>query len=50
MVATVVRLSDKLSRLSTLTQLAPRIVNESIEDTLKDLIGYCLLELEYRAE
>ena len=50
MVATIIRLTDKLNRLSTLTQLAPRIANESIEDTLKDLIGYCLLELEYRAE
>lgn len=44
--AILCRMSDKIARLQTLlaSALTPR-VNESIEDTLRDLAGYCLLYL-----
>ncbi len=43
--ALLVRMSDKIKRLQHLLQgNAPR-VSESIDDTLRDLAGYCLLEL-----
>jgi hypothetical protein len=45
----LVRLMDKLNRLKQLllSEYQAR-VNESIEDTLKDLAGYAILELERR--
>ena len=48
MVATIIRLTDKLNRLSSLKEGLPAVTDEAIEDTLKDMIGYCLLELEWR--
>ena len=42
------RLGDKYYRLTNLLQNHKPQVNESIEDTIKDIIGYCLLELAYR--
>ncbi len=45
--ATLIRLTDKLNRLKTLEQKIAQ-VDESIEDTLKDLAGYVLLEMAYR--
>lgn len=45
----VLRLSDKLERLKNLTlNTSSANVNESIEDTLMDIIGYATLELIYR--
>lgn len=45
----IIRLYDKLFRLENLFQAVDGAkVDESIEDTLKDIIGYCLLELLYR--
>lgn len=41
-VAYFLRIEDKLSRLKSLTSKDAE-VNESIEDTLKDIIGYTLL-------
>lgn len=46
-VAFLVRIADKIGRLKTLARLSAQ-VNESEEDTIKDIIGYCLLELYYR--
>lgn len=43
-----VRLSDKFHRLRTLLALTEqdrRVVEESIEDTLRDIAGYCVLLL-----
>lgn len=40
----LVHLTEKLMRLEQL-QKEPAQVSESIEDTLKDIAGYCLLEL-----
>ncbi|MGG7058435.1 nucleotide modification associated domain-containing protein [Clostridium tertium] len=37
------RIEDKLSRLKSLTKKENEVVDESIEDTLKDIIGYTLL-------
>ncbi|MGG7057587.1 nucleotide modification associated domain-containing protein [Clostridium tertium] len=37
------RIEDKLSRLKSLTKKETEVVDESIEDTLKDIIGYTLL-------
>ena len=43
-IASIVRLSDKFNRLKSLTKgNHPNF--ESIEDTLKDIIGYCTLTL-----
>ncbi len=42
----IIRLADKFNRLQTL-QSKPNKVEESIEDTIKDIMGYCLLELYY---
>lgn len=45
----LIRLADKFNRLKTLlTNPSIPCRDESIEDTIKDIIGYCLLELEYR--
>lgn len=40
-----VRMSDKISRLQTLLEGGANEVGESIDDTLRDLGAYCLLEL-----
>ena len=44
-VAIRVRMSDKLSRLKSLLQRPAEVKSESIDDTLRDLGAYCLLEL-----
>lgn len=44
-VAIRVRMSDKLSRLISLLQRPAEVNDESIDDTLRDLGAYCLLEL-----
>lgn len=40
----IIRLDDKLNRLSTLIQKDAK-VNESIEDTIMDIAGYAILTL-----
>lgn len=47
-VMTLVRLEDKLNRLEKLFQNNDPKVKESIEDTLLDIAGYAILELERR--
>lgn len=47
-VAFVVRLADKCERLKCLLKNEPQIKEEKEEDTIKDIIGYCLLELYFR--
>lgn len=42
------RLGDKYYRLVNLLQGHEPQVNESVEDTIRDIVGYCLLELAYR--
>lgn len=44
----IIRLNDKFARLKTLIKQEARVENESIEDTLEDIIGYCTLELRFR--
>lgn len=46
--AFVIRLYDKFARLKTLTNHEAQVNDESIEDTIADIIGYCTLELRYR--
>lgn len=45
--AFIIRLSDKLARLKTLVKQDAKIKSESKQDTIKDIIGYCTLELRY---
>lgn len=47
-VSFLLRVEDKLNRSSVLDSSAAQVSDESIEDTLKDIIGYCTLELRYR--
>lgn len=49
-VAFLVRVNDKFARLKTLTNHEAQVNDESIEDTIADIIGYCTLELRYRRE
>ena len=42
-VAYFLRIEDKLSRLKSLSKKEAAVIDESIEDTLKDIIGYTLL-------
>ena len=37
------RIEDKLSRLKSLSKKEASVADESVEDTLKDIIGYTLL-------
>ena len=48
--STVMRLWDKLLRLEQLTKpgYEAKVKDESIEDTLRDLANYCLMELTER--
>ena len=43
--ALLVRMSDKVRRISQLTQASPQVATESLEDSIRDLAGYCLLYL-----
>ncbi len=43
-----VRIGDKYYRLVNLVKSGQNITDEPIEDTIKDIVGYCLLELIYR--
>jgi hypothetical protein len=45
MTAYLIRLSDKLNRLKTLSKQEQLVKDESIKDTLMDMAGYCLLAL-----
>ena len=46
--AFLLRLDDKYNRIKTLTKQESQVNDESIEDTLSDIIGYCTLELRFR--
>lgn len=46
-VAFYIRLFDKLYRLMQVDKHGHQ-VEETAQDTLKDIVGYCLLELRYR--
>ena len=47
LVAALVRMYDKLNRLSTIVDKNSTEVNESLEDTLMDLANYAVLALLY---
>jgi len=44
----LVRLHDKINRVEQLTKNEALVKEESVLDTLKDIIGYCTLEILYR--
>ena len=44
-----IRMKDKISRLRTLLTTEAQVKDESIEDTLRDIIGYCILFLHHTA-
>ena len=46
----LIRLADKTGRLDELLSGKGKkpVSGETIEDTIKDVMGYCLLELQYR--
>lgn len=43
--AILVRMSDKVRRIEQLSQAKANVADESLEDTVRDLGGYCLLYL-----
>ena len=48
-IAFIIRLGDKFSRLKSIERKGKtEVKDESYEDTIKDIIGYCTLELNYR--
>ncbi len=44
-IAIRVRMSDKINRLTQLLKASGTEVDESFDDTLRDLGAYCILEL-----
>jgi len=46
-VAFYVKLADKIARIEQIDK-NKAVVNETAFDTLKDIIGYCVLEIAYR--
>lgn len=45
-----IRLADKLNRLRQVDTRDVLVTDEAAIDTIKDIIGYCVLELIYRDE
>ena len=45
LVASVVRLNDKMNRLKTLCKKESEVKDESINDTLLDTANYCIMTL-----
>lgn len=43
-----IRIADKLSRIKQLDIAETQVKDESVEDTIRDIIGYATLELLYR--
>lgn len=43
--STCIRLMDKINRLKTLINKEAKVKDESIEDTYRDIAGYCILTL-----
>jgi len=49
-VAFYLRIEDKLNRIEQLDSNPAQVKDETMEDTLSDIIGYCILEIIYRRE
>lgn len=43
--AIMVRMTDKIERIASLLQRPAEVKSETLEDTVKDLVAYCLLWL-----
>lgn len=48
LISTVIRLSDKINRLESLVNGEQQVEDESVEDTLEDIINYCAMTLMER--
>ena len=44
------RIEDELNRIERLDSNSAQVKTESAEDSLSDIIGYCVLEINYRRE
>jgi hypothetical protein len=44
----LIRMTDKLSRIATLIDKPPKVKDESLDDTLKDLANYSAILYAYR--
>jgi len=49
-VSFLIRMHDKLNRVEQLTKTDAQVKDESIIDTLEDIIGYATLELKFRED
>lgn len=47
-VAAVVRMEDKMNRISSLIQKEAKVNDESIEDTLLDLANYAIMTVKWK--
>lgn len=45
LIASVIRLNDKMSRIESLSRTEAKVVDESIEDTLLDLANYSVMTI-----
>ena len=45
LISTVIRLSDKINRLESLVDGKRQVEDESIRDTLEDIINYCTMTI-----
>lgn len=45
LVASIIRLSDKMNRIESLSQTKAKVESESIEDTLLDLANYAIMTI-----
>ena len=50
LISPIIRMSDKLNRLKTLSKTSPVIGDEKIEDTLLDLANYAVMTLVWLKE
>lgn len=44
----VIRLKEKIMRFEQVSKHGAKVQDEAIQDTVKDIIGYCLLFLNYQ--
>lgn len=49
-VSFLIRIQDKINRVEQLTKQEALVKEESIIDTIKDIIGYATLELKFRED
>lgn len=50
LIASVVRLGDKMNRIESLIQKDNKVKDESIKDTITDMANYCIMTLMWLNE